>query len=171
MRLSLLSAMMLSLFSGFGSAEAAPLKVGDPVPAVTVNDQDGKPVDVAEAGAKGLLLVYFYPKADTPGCTKQGCSLRDGWGELGKRGVKVLGVSTDDEADQKAFKEKYRLPFSLLADKDKKVCQAFGVSTTLGYASRTAFLFRDGKCVWVDPKSSTADQATVVLKFLETEGK
>ena len=146
------------------------LRTGEAAPTFTLADHDG--TDVSLASMRGRrVLVYFYPKADTPGCTKQGCSLRDGWGELGKRGVKVLGVSTDDEADQKAFKEKYRLPFSLLADKDKKVCQAFGVSTTLGYASRTAFLFRDGKCVWVDSKSSTADQATVVLKFLETEGK
>jgi len=159
--------MALSILPGFGASEPATVKVGDPVPAVTCNDQDGKAVDVAKEGASGLLLVYFYPKADTPGCTKQGCSLRDGWGELGKRGVKVLGVSTDDEADQKAFKEKYRLPFPLLADKAKLVCKAFGVSTTFGYASRTAFLFRDGKCVWVDPKSSTADQASVVLEFLD----
>jgi len=171
MRLPLLSAMMLSLFSGFGSAEAAPLKVGDPVPAVTVNDQDGKPVDVAESGAKGLLLVYFYPKADTPGCTKQGCSLRDSWGELQKRGVTVLGVSSDDEKGQKAFREKYNLPFRLLADKEKKAIAAFRVGSTFGFASRTAFLFENGKCVWIDPKSSTGDQAEVVLKFLDTRGR
>jgi peroxiredoxin Q/BCP len=171
MRFSLLSAMMLSLLSGFGSAEAAPLKVGDPVPAVTVNDQDGTPVDVAKEGAKGLLLVYFYPKADTPGCTKQGCSIRDSWGELRKRGVTVLGVSSDSEKGQKAFREKYNLPFRLLADKDKKAIAAFRVGSTFGFASRTAFLFEDGKCVWIDPKSSTGDQAEVVLKFLETRGK
>lgn len=171
MRLPLLTAMLLSLFSGLGSAGAAPLKVGDPVPAVTVNDQDGKPTDLAKEGAKGLLLVYFYPKADTPGCTKQGCSLRDGWAELQRRGVGVLGVSTDDEKGQKAFREKYSLPFRLLADKEKKVVAAFGVGSTFGFASRTAFLFEDGKCVWVDPKSSTGDQADVVLRFLDSRGK
>jgi thioredoxin-dependent peroxiredoxin len=171
MRLSLLAAMMLSLLSGFGSAEASPLKVGDAVPAVTVNDQDGKPVDVAREGAKGLLLVYFYPKADTPGCTKQGCSIRDSWGELQKRGVTVLGVSSDDEKGQKAFREKYNLPFRLLADKEKKAITAFRVGSTFGFASRTAFLFEDGACVWIDPKSSTGDQADVVLKFLDARGK
>lgn len=159
--------MALSILPGFGASEPATVKVGDPVPAITCNDQDGKAVDVAKEGASGLLLVYFYPKADTPGCTKQGCSLRDGWAELAKRNVQVLGVSTDDEEAQKAFREKYHLPFRLLADKDKKVCKAFGVGTTFGFAARTAFLFRDGKCVWVDPKSSTADQATVVLEYLD----
>lgn len=159
--------MALSILPGFGASDPTTIKVGDPIPAITCNDQDGKAVDVAKEGASGLLLVYFYPKADTPGCTKQGCSLRDGWAELAKRNVKVLGVSTDDEAAQKAFREKYHLPFSLLADKEKKVCKAFGVSTTFGFSARTAFLFRDGKCVWVDPKSSTADQATVVLEYLD----
>jgi peroxiredoxin Q/BCP len=163
--------MTCSLLSCFGASSPEPVHVGSAVPAVTCNDETGQAVDVAKEGAKGLLLVYFYPKADTPGCTKQGCSLRDSWAEFGKRGVKVLGVSTDSEADQKAFKEKYKLPFALLADTDKKVCKAFGVSTTLGYASRTAFLFRDGKCIWVDPKSSTADQASVVLSFLESQTK
>jgi len=166
-----LSLMTCSLLSCFGASSPEPVHVGSAVPAVTCSDETGQAVDVAKEGAKGLLLVYFYPKADTPGCTKQGCSLRDSWAELGKRGVKVLGVSTDSEADQKAFKEKYNLPFALLADTDKKVCKAFGVSTTLGYASRTAFLFRDGKCIWVDPKSSTADQASVVLSFLESQTK
>ena len=171
MRPLLLATLMFSLFSGFGSAEAAPLKVGDPVPAVTVNDQDGKPVDLAKEGATGLLLVYFYPKADTPGCTKQGCSIRDSWGELQKRGVTVLGVSSDDEQGQKAFREKYKLPFRLLADREKKAIAAFQVGSTFGFASRKAFLFEDGKCVWVDPKSSTGDQAAVVLEFLAKRGK
>jgi len=166
-----LSLMTCSLLSCFGASSPEPVQVGSAVPAVTCNDETGQAVDVAKEGAKSLLLVYFYPKADTPGCTKQGCSLRDNWAELGKRGVKVFGVSTDSEADQKAFKEKYKLPFALLADKNKEVCKAFGVSTTLGYASRTAFLFRDGKCIWVDPKSSTSDQASVVLSFLESQTK
>ena len=170
MRLSLLT-LMFSLFSGSGSAEASTVKVGDAVPAVTVNDHDGKSTDVAKEGAKGLLLVYFYPKADTPGCTKQGCSLRDGWGELQKRGVNVFGVSSDSEKGQKAFREKYNLPFRLLADSEKKVIAAFGVGSTFGFASRTAFLFEDGKCIWVDPKSSTSDQAEVVLKFLDSRGR
>jgi peroxiredoxin Q/BCP len=162
---------MLSLLSCFGSSEVTPLKVGGALPAVTVLDHEGKSVELAKVGAQGLLLVYFYPKADTPGCTKQGCSLRDSWGELQKRGVTVLGVSSDDEKGQKAFREKYNLPFRLLADKDKKAIAAFRVGSTFGFASRTAFLFENGKCVWIDPKSSTGDQAEVVLKFLDTRGR
>ncbi len=171
MRPLCLATLMFSLFSCSGPAGAGPLKVGDALPAVTVPDEEGRPVELAKEGAKGLLLVYFYPKADTPGCTKQGCSLRDSWGELQAKGVTVLGVSTDKPAAQKAFREKYRLPFRLLADAEKKVLGGFGLSTTLGFSPRTAYLFEDGKCVWVDPKSSTGDQAAVALEFLATRGR
>jgi peroxiredoxin Q/BCP len=139
------------------------------VPAVTCNDQDGKPVDLAKTGGQGYLLVYFYPKASTPGCTKQGCSLRDAWSQLQKQGVKVYGVSTDNESSQKQFKDEQSFPFALLADKDKAVTEAFGVKNLIGMASRSAFLFKDSVCVWVDPKGSTSDQAEQVLSFLKTQ--
>ena len=112
--------------------------------------------------------MYFYPKADTGGCTAQGCSLRDAYADLTAQGVKVVGVSTDAVAAQKAFREKNRFPFPLLADTDKKVTAAFGVPTTLGFASRQAFLFKDGKLVWRDLKASTAQQAADVLAALKT---
>ena len=162
----LLATMLLSLLPFFGSA-AEKLAVGDAIPAVTCNDQDGKPVDLAQEGAKGYLLVYFYPKAKTGGCTKQGCSLRDGWADLQKAGVTVLGVSTDDEKLQKEFKEEQKFPFRLLADKEKKaVTEAFGVKNLIGMAGRSAFLFKDGKCVYADHKGHTGDQAQVILAFL-----
>ena len=75
--------------------KAAELETGAKLPAVTVPDQDGKPVDLAAAGAKGWTLVYFYPKADTPGCTKQACSLRDAYVTLTEKGVRIFGVSGD----------------------------------------------------------------------------
>ena len=163
--------MLLSLFPLLGGA-AEKLKVGDPLPAVVCNDQDGKPVDLAKEGAQGLLLVYFYPKAKTPGCTKQGCSLRDGWADLQKAGVNVLGVSTDDEKLQKEFKAEQKFPFRLLADKEKKaVTEAFGVKNLIGMAGRSAFLFRDGKCVYADHKGHTGDQAQLILDFLMSEKK
>lgn len=162
--------MIVSLFSFLGQG-AEKLAVGAAIPAVTCNDQDGKSVDLAAEGSKGYLLVYFYPKASTPGCTKQGCSLRDGWATLQKAGVRVYGVSTDGEASQKKFRDEQKFPFPLLADSDKKVTEAFGVKGMLGMASRSAFLFRDGKCVWVDPKASTSDQAEQVLAFLKSQGK
>ncbi len=157
---------LLSLLPFFGNA-AERLAVGDALPAVTCNDQDGKPVDVAAVGAKGYLLVYFYPKAKTPGCTKQGCSLRDSWGDLEKLGVKVMGVSTDGEKLLKEFRDEQKFPFPLLADKDKKVAAAFKVPTTMGFANRSAYLFWDGKCVLADNKGHTGDQAQHVLDFLK----
>ncbi len=153
-------------------AKADELTLGAKIPAVTVNDQDGRAVDVAAEGSQGWTLVYFYPKADTPGCTKQACSLRDSYASLTGRGIRVYGVSTDTEKAQKAFQEKYKLPFTLLADNDKKVVTAFGVPSTMGYAKRQAFLFRDGGLVWRDLEAATSEQAAEVLAAIqEIEGK
>jgi thioredoxin-dependent peroxiredoxin len=126
-------------------------------------------VKLAEAGAAGYLLVYFYPKADTPGCTKQACSLRDEYAKLTDKGVKIYGVSNDSVKAQKAFADKYKLPFDLLADEDGAVIKAFGVPSTMGFAKRQAFLFKDGKLVWRDLSASTAEQAADVLEFLKKD--
>ena len=139
------------------------IEKGAALPSVTVADQDGQAVDLAAAGGSGWTLVYFYPKADTPGCTKQACSLRDSFATLSEKGVRVFGVSGDDVAAQKAFQQKYKLPFQLLADTDKKVMDAFGVPHKIGFASRQAYLFRDGELVWRDLSASTAEQAADVL--------
>lgn len=167
---ALMASLLLSLFPFLASA-AEKLAVGASIPAITCKDQDGQAVDLAKAGSKGYLLVYFYPKASTPGCTKQGCSLRDSWADLQKAGVQVFGVSTDGEASQKKFKEEQKFPFALLADQEKKIVEAFGVKNAIGMASRSAFLFKDGVCVWVDPKGSTSDQAEQVLAYLKTAAK
>lgn len=150
-----------------GGAQADPIAVGAALPAVEQQNQDGQVVKLAETGAKGYTLVYFYPKADTPGCTKQACSLRDSYTALTEKGVKIYGVSTDKVEAQKAFKDKYKLPFDLLADSDSKVVDAFGVPKTMGFSKRQAFLFKDGKLVWSDQEASTEQQAADVLKFLE----
>ena len=155
---------------GLGS-RAAELEVGAAAPALTAVDQDGKQVVFAELYKKGFTLVYFYPKADTPGCTKQACSLRDAYARLGDIGVQVVGVSSDDPAAQKKFQEKYRLPFTLIADTDKKVMDAFGVPHTLGFATRQAFLVQNGKIVWRDLTASTAEQAADVLAAVQELGK
>ena len=143
---------------------AEPIDIGAALPAVTAKDQDGKDVKLAEAGAEGWTLVYFYPKADTPGCTKQACSIRDSYATLTEKKVKVFGVSLDKQEDQKAFKEKYKLPFTLIADNDAKVADAFGVPHSAGVAKRQAFLFKDGKLSWRDLAASTEEQAADVLK-------
>ena len=105
---------------------AGKLKVGDKAPAFTLLDQAGaKHALAAHKGRK--VLVYFYPKADTPGCTTQSCSVRDARAGLGKRGVDVLGISPDKPTAQQKFDTKYGLGFPLLADEDHAVAEAFGV--------------------------------------------
>jgi peroxiredoxin Q/BCP len=169
--LLLLPAMFL-----FSKASAEPLKVGDPAPAVTGVTDTGAKLALADVyKQQPYTLVYFYPKADTPGCTKQGCSLRDGYEALTKKGVAVIGVSHDDVAAQKAFKEKYHLPFTLIADTDKAVINAFGVPTrnvpTMGeFASRSAYLIKDGKIVYTDYKGTTDKQADAILAELSRPG-
>lgn len=143
--------------------KAAELEVGAAAPDLTALDQNGRAVRFADVYAKGYTLVYFYPRADTPGCTKQACSLRDAYARLTTEGIQVIGVSTDGVAEQKKFEEKYKLPFTLIADTDKKVLEAFGVPHKLGFASRQAFLVKEGKIVWRDLSASTEQQAADVL--------
>lgn len=157
-----LAFLTMSLF-----ASAEPLAVGADAPNVTAPTETGAALALADVYAQqAYTLIYFYPKADTPGCTAQGCSLRDAYEELLAKGVAVIGVSTDKPEAQKAFKEKYSLPFTLLADHDKKVVAAFGVPTTMGFAKRQAFLIKGGKIVWADYSASTAQQAADVLKVV-----
>jgi thioredoxin-dependent peroxiredoxin len=145
------------------------LAVGDAIPTVQQVNQDGDFINLAEAAAAGYLLVYFYPKADTPGCTQQACSLRDAFAELSDLGIRTFGVSMDRPAAQKAFKAKYRLPFDLLADSDGTLVRAFGVPNLLGLSKRQAFLFKAGKLVWADASAATAKQAQDVLKYLHAQ--
>ena len=154
----------------FTKSHAEPLKVGDTAPAVTGITDSGEKLALADVYKKQpYTLVYFYPKADTPGCTKQGCSLRDGYEALTKKGVAVIGVSHDDVASQKAFKEKYHLPFTLIADMDKAFINAFGVPTAMpmtDMAHRSAYLIKDGKIVYTDYKGTTEKQADTILAEL-----
>jgi peroxiredoxin Q/BCP len=148
------------------SPAASAAATGQPAPAPAAKDQNGATVDFAALYKQGPVLVYFYPKADTPGCTSQACSLRDAYQKLTDAGLTVIGVSTDDQASQKAFQEKYQLPFTLIPDPNKVVLGAFGVSAMAGMASREAFLIKDGQVVWHDSSASTAEQADDVLAQL-----
>lgn len=102
------------------------LKVGDKVPFFTAKDQDGNTVSLADYTGK-KLIVFFYPKANTPGCTTEACNLRDNFKELQSKGYELLGVSADSEARQAKFKNKYEFPFALLADEDHTILNTFGV--------------------------------------------
>ena len=101
------------------------LIAGDKAPDFTINDQNGSPVKLSSLRGKKVVL-YFYPKDMTPGCTAEACNLRDNYKDLLKKGYEVLGVSTDDEKSHRKFIEKEKLPFRLLADTDKKIHDAYG---------------------------------------------
>jgi thioredoxin-dependent peroxiredoxin len=104
---------------------AITLEAGDQAPAFTLQDQDGKTHTLADYAGKTVVL-YFYPRDDTPGCTKEACSFRDNHAELQQAGAVVLGVSTDDAGSHQKFREKYSLPFPLLVDEDARVATAYG---------------------------------------------
>jgi len=162
MNRSILALALMNLFGLFAHAE--PLAIGAPAPAITAIDQDGASVKFAEVYAKGITLVYFYPKAETPGCTAQACSLRDSYTDLTAQGIQVIGVSRDKASAQKQFQEKYKLPFTLIADEDGSVAKAFGVDLipVLGLTKRESFLVKDGKIAWVTPKAQTSTHADEV---------
>lgn len=154
----------------FSIAQAADRpKVGDPAPVATATTEQGVELNLADVYTSSpYTLVFFYPKAFTPGCTAQSCSLRDGYEALTKLGVTIIGVSTDTVEKQKSFKEEYKLPYTLIADINKVVLKAFGQNALL-FASRQAFLIHDGKVVYVDTKGSTKQQATDILNFIEAK--
>jgi len=159
--------LAMSFLAYLGLMPASALEIGAPAPAVNSIDETGRPVRFADLYRQGLTLVYFYPKADTPGCTAQACSLRDSFAELRARGVRVIGVSEDRPDAQKKFREKHQLPFSLVADADGKVAKAFGVPTFLGFTKRQSFLIKDGKVVWRDLSVSPNTHLSEVNKALD----
>jgi len=172
MKTKLLPLLLLSTTLAMSNTAKAELKVGDKAPEVTGVTETGQKLNFADVYSKqSYTLVYFFPKADTPGCTAQGCSLRDAYENLTKQGVAVIGVSLDQADAQKAFKEKYHFPFTLIADPDRTVVDAFGVSVKTmplvgQFAQREAFLIKDGKVVWADYKAHTKEQADDVLKVI-----
>src|SRR5688500_13677873 len=148
-------------------ARGEPLAAGSFAPMANAVDEDVKTVHLKDLYEKEPLHVYLYPKADTPGCTNQACSLRDDWSALQAKGIQVVGVSGDKPDDQKAFGEKYKLPFTLLADHDFKVADAFGSP----HRARNSFLIKDGKVAWTMLKASTATHAQDVLKAYDALAK
>lgn len=163
MKLFIFIAMILTGF--FSQLTAEPIVVGTKAPAsLMTTDHEGNPIDLGAELSEGTVLVFFYPKAHTGGCTKQVCSLRDGWDELSARDLKVFGVSSDPAKTQASFKDKFELPFTLIADTDQTVSDAFGKNRF----SRQAYIFRDGVLVWRDLSASTSEQADDVLAALDT---
>lgn len=148
------------------------LKQGDKVPNFSVNDQDGNVIALSDYKGK-KLVVFFYPKANTPGCTAEACNLSDNYKTLQDKGYAVLGVSADTEKKQANFKSKYDFPFPLLADVDKEVIEAFGVWGLKKFMGReydgihrkTFLIDEDGIVAHVIDKVKTKDHAAQILEL------
>lgn len=131
--------LTLAIF-GFGSTAKSQITNGSKVPDFELKDQDGKNFKLSDALAKGPVVVYFYPKDDTPGCTKEACSFRDSFEQFKDEGVQVVGISADDVASHKKFAEKYKLPFTLLSDEGNEVRKLFGVPKTMMLPGRVTYV-------------------------------
>lgn len=159
----------VGIFSMLGLASAAEVLEGAKAPAFEARDQHGALVRLADFQGKAAVVLYFYPKDDTPGCTAQACSLRDGFSAIKAAGAVILGVSADDAESHKAFAEKFHLPFSLLADPDKRIIEAYGVKMPLlGFAKRVTFIIdRQGIVRKVISDTRTKDHDQQVLAHLK----
>ena len=152
------------------------LKPGDPAPDFSATTTDGKRVSLEDYRGKKLVM-YFYPRDDTPGCTKQACSLRDHNREIAAKGAAILGVSTQGEASHRKFTDKYQLNFPLLADTDGAVGRAYGtlggggmmdkLKSAIGAAKRVTFVIDEkGRIAHVIDKPQVARHAEEVLELL-----
>jgi peroxiredoxin Q/BCP len=146
------------------------LQVGDSVPNFSVLDQSGKPFILSDY-QNTKLIVFFYPKANTPGCTTEACNLRDHYSELKVQGYDIVGVSADDQKKQSSFKDKYQFPFPLLADTEKVVLEAFGVWGPKKFMGkeydgihRMTFVIENGRVIKVINKVQTKDHAAQILE-------
>ena len=149
---------------------ATKLKEGDKAPDFAVNDGEGKTVRLKDLKGKRFVL-YFYPKDDTPGCTKEACSFRDSWSKFKRRGIEVFGVSLDSEKSHQKFTEKFSLPFRLLADTDRKLSESFGTYGKKKFMGReymgnhrmTFLIDEKGKIKKIFEKVKPEDHAEEVL--------
>ena len=147
------------------------LKEGSTAPAFKTNDANGQPVTLKDFRGQKVVL-YFYPKDDTPGCTKEACSFRDAFASFKKKGIAVLGVSPDSETSHKKFVTKYKLPFTLLADTDKSIVESYGVwgekkfmgRTYMGVHRTTFLIDEKGKIKKIFEKVKPEDHASEVLE-------
>jgi peroxiredoxin Q/BCP len=157
-----LSILLLSLLPMFGAAK--PLEPGAPAPTLTVITDSAEQLALADVYAKGPVLLFFYPKSFTPGCTKQACNLADNFEAVQAAGITVLGVSRDKVDTQADFREKYKLPYTLIADADGALGKAFGVGSSFKlFHKRQSFLVVDGKVAWRDLSASPGTQSEDAL--------
>jgi thioredoxin-dependent peroxiredoxin len=148
-----------------------PLSAGSTAPDFSLSARSGKTISLHDYRGSKDVLIYFYPKDDTPGCTRESCSLRDGWGELQAAGIEVLGISRDDSASHNAFAAKYNLPFELLTDADHSVHEAYGAwgqnpnpAWGVGPLRKSFLVGKDGRIRHVFDKVDTEHHAEQVLR-------
>ena len=149
------------------------IEAGQPAPDFTANDQDGNPISLNQFKGKKVVL-YFYPKDSTPGCTTEACDFRDNYTSLLAQGITVLGVSADSEASHQKFIAKHSLPFPLVADTDKKIVEAYGVwveknmygKKYMGIARKTFLIDEQGIITHIIEKVDTKNASAQVLALL-----
>ena len=150
------------------------LNIGDKAPDFKATNQDGKQISLADFTGS-MIIMYFYPKANTPGCTTESCNLRDNYDDLLGRGFEIIGISADSQQKQKKFAEKYNLPFSLLADENKEVIKAYGAwgikklygKEYEGILRTTYVINEKGKIEKVFEKVKTKDHAAQILDAMQ----
>ncbi len=154
------------------------ININDKAPEFTLQDENGKEVSLKSLRGK-VVVLYFYPRADTPGCTIEACEFRDTYKQMQKTGAVLLGISPDTPKAQKKFQDKFKLPFTLLADADKKVADAFGVlqeknmygKKVMGIVRTTFIIGPDGKIQHIFPKVKAQGHAGEVLAYLKESAK
>jgi peroxiredoxin Q/BCP len=145
------------------------LKVGDTAPDFSLMDERGLPVSLKDYLGKSAVVLYFYPKDFTAGCTAEACSFRDNYKLLRDKGVVVIGVSLDSVESHSKFSEKYNLPFAILSDRNKEVAKAYGVLGLGGFLTKrvTFIINKNGKITHIFPKVDVRHHSDEVLKALE----
>ena len=142
------------------------VKEGDKFPDFRLKADDGKEISLSDLKGK-KSIVYFYPKDNTPGCTKEACSFRDNINSFKSLGIPVFGIRVDNIESHKKFKSKYSIPFTLLSDSDKKIVTELGIKSISGVASRVTFILdENGKILKIYPKVSPDKHAEEILEFL-----
>jgi len=145
------------------------LKVGDAAPDFSLSDERGLPVSLKDYLGKKVVVLYFYPKDFTSGCTAEACSFRDNYKLYQSKGAVVIGVSLDSVESHSKFSEKYNLPFAILSDRNKEVAKAYGVLGLGGFLTKrvTFIINKNGKITHIFPKVDVRHHSEEVLKALE----
>jgi peroxiredoxin Q/BCP len=154
------------------------ISINDKAPDFTLQDENGNEISLKSLRGK-VVVLYFYPRADTPGCTVEACEFRDTYKQMQKTGAVLLGISPDTPKAQKKFQDKFKLPFTLLADADKKIAIAFDVlkeknmygKKVMGVVRTTFIIGPDGKVRHIFPKVKSEGHAAEVLAYLKESAK